>query len=226
VNTIGALFAAWFHPDPARPVLTFYDDETGERTELSGLTLTNWVAKTANLLVDGCGLAPGDRAAVLLPAHWQTAAVLLGCWMAGITVDPSGDPAFVTLDRLGDTRATEVFGLALAPLAAPIRPGPPNGVQDYVLEVRAYGDEYRPAVPATATTEALPGVTHGDLCRRAAEVGLTAGARVLVDGDAHPDPVDWLLAPMAAGATTVLCRHLDPAAVAGRVAAERVTATY
>src|SRR5215510_9470678 len=167
-TTVPSAFARAVVADPTRPLLTFYDDDTGERTELSGLTLANWVAKTANLLVDGCGLAAGDRASVLLPAHWQTAAVLLGCWIAGVTVDPSGDPAFVTLDRVADTRATEVFGLALAPLAAPIRPGPPNGVHDYVLEVRAHGDEYRPVVPVTATTEALAGVTHSDLCRRAA----------------------------------------------------------
>ena len=49
--------------DPTRPLLTWYDDATGERTELSGATLANWVAKTANLLVDGLGLGPGDRAA-------------------------------------------------------------------------------------------------------------------------------------------------------------------
>ena len=30
------------------------------------------------LLHEGCRLGPGDRAAVLLPPHWQTAAVLLG----------------------------------------------------------------------------------------------------------------------------------------------------
>jgi acyl-CoA synthetase (AMP-forming)/AMP-acid ligase II len=63
-------------PDGTRPLLTFYDDATGERTELSAAALGSWAAKTANLLLDGCGLRAGDRAAVLLPAHWQTAAVL------------------------------------------------------------------------------------------------------------------------------------------------------
>src|SRR5215475_15146252 len=82
-ETVGGWFTAMIQRDPARPVLTFYDDATGERTELSGTTLDNWVAKTANLLVDGCGLGPGDRAAVLLPPHWQTAAILLGAWAAG-----------------------------------------------------------------------------------------------------------------------------------------------
>ena len=46
--------------DPARPLITFYDDSTGERVELSVVTFANWVAKTANLLVDGLGASPGS----------------------------------------------------------------------------------------------------------------------------------------------------------------------
>src|SRR5262247_2412085 len=72
--------------EPTRPLITWYDDQSGDRAELSGATLANWVAKTANLLVDGGGLGPGDRAAVLLPPHWQTAAVLLGAWSANVSV--------------------------------------------------------------------------------------------------------------------------------------------
>jgi uncharacterized protein (TIGR03089 family) len=45
---------------------------------LSTVTLANWAAKTANLLRDELGAGPGSRVAVLLPAHWQSAAVLLG----------------------------------------------------------------------------------------------------------------------------------------------------
>src|SRR5688572_3007266 len=48
-NTVSALFASAVAVDPTRPLLTWYDDATGERTELSGATLDNWVAKTANL---------------------------------------------------------------------------------------------------------------------------------------------------------------------------------
>ena len=82
-DNIARVFADAIAPDPTRPQLTWYDDATGERTELSGATLANWVAKTANLLVDEVALGPGDTAGVLLPPHWQTAAVLLGCWSAG-----------------------------------------------------------------------------------------------------------------------------------------------
>src|SRR3954467_7607018 len=91
-ETIIAAFAAAVRRDPAAPLLTFYDDATGDRTELSGATLDNWVAKTANLLVDGEGLGSGDSVAVLPPPHWQTAAVLRGAWSAGLAADLGPDP--------------------------------------------------------------------------------------------------------------------------------------
>src|SRR3954468_9574040 len=78
--------------NPAAPLLTFYDDVSGERTELSGTTLANWVAKTANLLQDEFDIGPGSPVAVSLPVHWQTAAVLLGVWSCGAAVlDTAGE---------------------------------------------------------------------------------------------------------------------------------------
>lgn len=228
-STVGALYRA-ATSDPAQPLITYYDDATGERTELSGATLDNWVAKTANLLVDGLALGPGDTAAVLLPPHWQTAAVLLGCWSAGVAVSSgdTADVAFAAADRLDETDAADVYALALAPLAAPMRPGPPPGVLDYVVEVRGHGDRYAGPAP-DPTDPATPQETHEQLCRRArrraAELGLSPRARMLVDGDTVGDPVDWLLAPLAAGASIVLCRHLDHSRLDERVAAERVTVT-
>jgi hypothetical protein len=47
------------------------------------------------------------------------------------------------------------------------------------------------------------------------------GARVLIDGDARPDPRDWLVGPLLARASVVLCRHLDPAQVAARLVSEQ-----
>lgn len=200
----------------SRPLVTYYDDATGERTELSAATLENWVAKTANLLVDGHGLGPGSTALVRLPPHWQTAAVLLGCATAGLTVVTEGpaDVAFVAAGRIADAAGTDdVYALGLAPLAAPMRPGPPPGVADYVVEVRAYGDRF--AGPAAG----LP----PRAADRAAELGIRPGDRVLVDAAAHPDPVDWLLAPLAAGASIVLCGNPDRAKLDERITAERVT---
>src|SRR3954453_1378158 len=144
-DTIARLFSGAVAVDPTRPLLTYYDDGTGERTELSGATLDNWVAKTANLLVDGGGLGPGDRAAVLLPPHWQAAAVLLGCWTAGLAVTDGRDAevGFVAADRLAEAPdAPDRFVLGLAPMALPLREVP-DGFVDYVAEVRGHGDQYR-----------------------------------------------------------------------------------
>ncbi len=84
--------------DPAGPRITYYDDATGERIELSTVTMANWAAKTANLLRDEMGAGPGTRVAVLLPAHWQTAAVLFGIWWIGaeVVLDGEADTALCT----------------------------------------------------------------------------------------------------------------------------------
>jgi len=224
-DTVARLLDTAVRRDPTRPLLTWYDDSTGERTELSGATLANWVAKTGNLLVGGIGFGPGDRAAVLLPPHWQTAAVLLGCWAAGGSVT-SGPPEpvevlFAAPDRFEEVAAwpaSERYATALAPLAAPLR-RMPAGFTDYVVDVRAYGDQFAPYPDG--------GPQDADLCaragRRAVEADIGADDRVLVDTGRYPDPVDWLLAPLAAGATVVACGHIDPDRRANRIGVEKVT---
>ena len=226
MDNVSELLSRAVAADLTRPLLTWYDDGTGERTELSGATLANWVAKTANLLVDGEGLGPGDRALVLLPPHWQTAAVLLGCWSAGLSVilttppgtgrDPAGDVAFVATGRIDEVTVGNRYVLGLHPLGLPLHEVPP-GYQDYSVEVRGFGDRF------AGVRVRDQGALCADAGRRAGELGLRPGDRVLIDVATHPDPVDWLLAPLAARASTVLCGHFDPDRLAARVAAERVT---
>lgn len=164
--------------DAGRPLITQYDDRTGERVELSVATMDNWVSKTANLLQEA-GVEPGSAAAVLLPAHWQSAVVLLGCWRAGVAVGYSpaaGFPAdlpvafpadagprvvFTTADRAAeavaladDAGADEVWALSLAPFAAPLR-SVPAGTSDYAVEVRGQGDRFAPYAPLDATGPGL-----------------------------------------------------------------------
>ncbi|WP_431904072.1 TIGR03089 family protein [Micromonospora carbonacea] len=225
-DNIARVFAAAIAPDPAQPLLTWYDDATGERTELSGATLANWVAKTANLLTDEVAAGPGESAGALLPPHWQTAAVLLGCWSAGLVVaDAPGavEVLFAAADRVGEADAWpagERYALALAPFALPLREVP-AGFADYVVAVCAHGDHFTPyAAGGPADAELL-----GRAAARAAELGLARGDRVLLDVAAHPDPVDWLLAPLVAGASTVLCANADPARLPARADTERVTRT-
>ncbi|MCM0677102.1 TIGR03089 family protein [Micromonospora phytophila] len=222
-ENIARVFADAIATDPTRPLLTWYDDATGERTELSGATLANWVAKTANLLADEVALGPGDTAALLLPPHWQTAAVLLGCWSAGLVVaDTPGDVdvLFAAAARVAEAdawSAGERYVLALDPFALPMRQVPP-GFADYVSEVRAHGDHFTPYASGGKDLVARAR-------RRAGELGIAPGARVLVDAARHPDPVDWLLAPLTAGATIVLCANLDPARLDPRIATEKATHT-
>jgi uncharacterized protein (TIGR03089 family) len=230
-TTIAQAFADAVRRDPTAPLLTWYDDATGDRTELSGATLDNWVAKTANLLVDGLGLGLADTAAVLLPPHWQTAAILLGCSTAGLGVDLGGPPhavdaLFTSPDRVASAAAwpapdRDLTGLL--PLARPLAEVPP-GFVDFVTEVRNHGDAFR-GEPLAPDTPALGGLSHVAVMRaateRAADLGLTAGGRALIDTETYPDPIDWLLAPLAAGASMVLCAHLDPGAVSRRAEVEK-----
>ena len=226
------------------------------------------MAKTANLLVDGLGLGPGARAAVLLPAHWRTATVLVACWQVGAlavvvpdpadprAVDPDGagpggggprggdlpgapDPPDVVLAapyrldealRLG---ALEVLAVGLAALA-PVLADLPPGVLDLSAEARVHGDLLPPAHRDPAAAALAVGGRRWTAAALAGEVAAAAAGSGLGPSDRVLSTLDWttpdslvtaLLAPLAAGAGVVDCRHPDPAALAARAAAERVTAT-
>ena len=73
-----------------RPLLTWYHAAAGQRVELSARTFGNWVAKTANLLVEELGLEPGDRVGLLLPSHWLAPVAMAACWRAGLQAVPAG----------------------------------------------------------------------------------------------------------------------------------------
>jgi uncharacterized protein (TIGR03089 family) len=237
MTTLGALLSTAVARDATRPLLTFYDDGTGERAELSGATLANWVAKTANLLVDGVGAQPGEVALVALPPHWQTAAVLLGAWSAGMITTPVPLPSGVTVAFLGtegvapDPVVTaERYVLGLRPLGVPLPLDQiPAGYVDFNSEVRGHGDRFVPVAPVTQDAAAVPGSTHRELVARAgaraAELGIGTGDRVLISAEAYPEFLDWLLAPLAAGASIVLCGQPDPDRMTKRAVAERVTVT-
>jgi uncharacterized protein (TIGR03089 family) len=235
-TTIPQAFAGAVRRDPTAPLLTWYDDASGDRTELSGATLDNWVSKTANLLIDGAGLGPGDSVAVLLPPHWQTAAIVLGVAAAGLAADLGHEPApvealFTTPERAAEAAgwaATDRYATGLLPLAMPLREVPP-GFVDYVTDVRNYGDHFR-GQPVAADDLALAGsyeLSHREVlemaAERAAELGISAGDRVLVDALTYPDAVDWLFAPLTAGASLVLCANLDQSKTTARAEAEKAT---
>lgn len=220
-----AAFAAALAADPGAPFVTYYDLGTGERVELSARSLGNWVAKAHHLLSTSLGLGPGDLAYVALPTHWMSAAPLLGAFTAGLSItEQAGDAgaaqaAFVsaqTADAALSGGAEEVYALSLAPLGRPFDPSPPAGCEDFVLAVRPMPDAWS-SVRAPASGDD-PAIAAGheqqsrreamdDAMARAARIGLSPGARLLVVGE-H-DWRDWLLAPLAAGASVVLIAGAD-----------------
>ncbi|GIJ51089.1 acyl-CoA synthetase [Virgisporangium aliadipatigenens] len=222
---MAALWASAVGADPTRPLLTWYDDATGERVELSGVTLDNWVAKTANLLVDGLGLSTGDRATVALPPHWQSAAVLLGCWNAGLTVGSAGAADVLFASTPDASGATDRYLLGFAPMGLPMRGAVPEGWLDYVAEVRTFGDRFTPMTPVDGSDPATDEDDHATLVTRAtsraAELGIKPGSRVLLDLSTDRPVLDWLLAPLSVAATLVLCANPDPGALPRRAESER-----
>ena len=217
--------------DPAGPRITYYDDATGERIELSTATLVNWAAKTGNLMRDEMGAGPDTRVAVLLPAHWQTAAVLFGIWWIGAEVVTAGqaDVALCTAPRLGEADEAvgvgEIAVLSLDPFGKPV-PDLPVGLTDYATAVRVHGDQI---IPERHPGAALDGRSVAEVLSSAqtsaAAQGLTAGDRVLSTADwADADRLtDNLLAVFAIGASLVQVANPDGAAMDRRRQTEKIT---
>ncbi|MBM9621227.1 TIGR03089 family protein [Streptomyces zhihengii] len=230
--------------DPARPLVTFYDDATGERVELSVATFANWVAKTANLLQGEMSAEPGERLALLVPAHWQSAVWLLACSSVGVVADIGGDPAAADHVVAGPGRFEdglacrgERIALSLAPMGRRFTT-PPAGWADYAVEVPSQGDRFAPYAPVDPEAEALTvagvSMTGAELVERARadarRLGLDAGGRVLsgLGYDTWEGVGTGLFAPLAAGASVVLCRNLGELSddgLAKRVESERVSLT-
>ncbi|MGI5206843.1 TIGR03089 family protein [Spirillospora sp. CA-108201] len=256
-GTPAELLARRVAGDPSRPLVTFYDDASGERVELSSRTFGNWVAKTANFLVDGLAAEPGTRVVLVLPPHWQTAVWLMACWSAGLVAEPADPEEFarggaepaggpdpyilaaaqevlddVLADEVLAGGAEEIVGLSLHALGGPLADCPP-GVTDYAAEVRAYGDRFVPGPEAGPEAPAL-NVTK-DTLSAAELVGAARGAvekweldardRLLVDMSfATLDGVlTCLLAPLASGASVIIQRNFDKAALDRRLTLEHVT---
>jgi len=226
-----------------KPFCTWYDDQAGERVELSYKTFENWVAKTANLLVDELGAEPGDRVGAALPDHWQTPVILAACWRAGVGVvaldpaapDPPAGPlvaGFVWEEHLpGAAAALEDVPLVAVTADRLGRSDRDPGVDERPARVVPGMGDLFPAGPDPAGVVLDAGgeaVTMADLLARAAALAERTGL-----GDADRLLSGWpllslegaaagLVAPFLCGAGVVLARSLDPARFWKRVADERV----
>ena len=152
------------------PALIWYS-VNGERIELSGRVLMNWVDKSANLLVEECELEPGEDFDLQAPLHWRTivlglAALRVGALLnqdeplvaavcteqeAGYTNDPAYllavDRAPLALSYTGDLQALSSYA---------------DEVLDYCALVRSFGDQYSGMLPDDSA-EVLEGFTYACL---------------------------------------------------------------
>lgn len=218
-STPAELLGRELRRDPARPLLTWYDDAAGARVELSVATTANWVAKVANLLVDEFDVEPAVEVGVRLPAHWQTAVVLLAVWAAGGCADVGGDGSVVI--GTGDDVGADI-ALSLDPMGA-----------DLSRVAAAQPDVFAPVAPIDPSALALRldgrEWSHASLAQAALDAaghhGLDASCRVLsAVGYDTADGLDvGLLMPLAAGGSVVLVTNANPVALPDRCAVERVT---
>ncbi|MBD8043127.1 TIGR03089 family protein [Arthrobacter sp. Sa2BUA2] len=228
-NPVPSILSTLRTEQATSPALIWYGPD-GERVELSGRVLDNWVAKTSNFAIEELDVEPGTTVQLDMPVHWKSLVWALAAWQTGCLLSLSAAAQAGVRVTAAEPQATAPGELVVAvalPALAMAWPGSlPAGAVDYTAEVRSFADVYTgPAAPAGAgdALAAGPGgtaVPFSDLMAPAA-----GGPQVL-------------LAPAEAGLTKVLGAALDTWSTGGTVilsgdgvevpartlAAERVTA--
>ena len=230
MRTPASLLADLLASDPARPRVTFYDDAPGltrgERIELSGKVLANWVSKAANALQEELDAGPGTTVALDLPPHWRALYWALAAWSVGatVTVDGPGDADVTVTD---DPQRLPAGGEAvLVTLAALARSHPnpvPAGAMDEARELATYADAFSPwDSPGPQDLALVAGGEDTAYGQVVPAPDWPAGARVLATGDLAAVR-RTALAAWAVDGSVVLVREPDPARMPDRLAAEWVT---
>ena len=224
--------------DGGQPRLTWYGSD-GERIELSGAVLVNWVTKTTNLLVEEFDAEAGTVVASDLPPHWRTLVWALATWRAGAELHlvDGASPAGAGAAPAADTHAVDAASPALtgapdvALTADPARWAPPAGERRsrtalVAVSLAALARRFDGDLPRGAVDAASAVMTYGDQLGYVppSDPGATAlsgvGVPLAVD---HAALLGWA-AEHAGGAPEtgqrVLVRTSDaPGAVAGLLAA-------
>ncbi|MGB2767434.1 MAG: TIGR03089 family protein [Propionicimonas sp.] len=229
-TTLAAILAARVRSQGGRPLLTYYDLDTGERTELSAISFANWVDKTSNLLTT-VGVAAGLVAAPLSvthPGHWVALIWPLAAWQHGCSYAALAPPlpsdaelAVVGPSQVSALIPEATIACSLHPLGLGLAAVPP-GVLDYA-EVRAEADTHWEAGTATsdlAWRDAEADLTHADILGLPPVTG-----RVLVrPGRPWRTFADAIARPLlGGGSSVVVCGAASPDALARIAASERVT---
>lgn len=207
------LLDSWTQGQSA-PALTWYGTD-GERVELSGRVLANWVTKAANLLVDEADVGPGSVVQLDLPMHWRTVVWALAAWVCGATV---------TLPDDGESRpgADVLVSTAPAPAGAPVRIAValpalarevadlPEGAVDGAAELMAQPDLLVTPPDWDGDALALGDLRHAALADPATvQPGLPRPGRYLLPAGRPTDGLRTALAVWLGGGSIVLVGDED-----------------
>ena len=238
VLTFAAVLADRLRREPGRPLVTFYDDDTGERVELSVTTYANWVAKAGSLLVDELDLERGDTLRVDLPPHWLTPVFLGAAWSAGLVVTDSDHPTAVVCgpDLLarwaGDAGDRVVLACSLLPLGVRFAEPVPPGVHDVGVEIWSQPDAFVPWDPPTADDVAVElagqALSQQEMWEAAtAGTLVSGGGRLLVAASpASPPELATFTEPLKKGGSLVLVTRAGAERLEAIAVAEHVTARF
>lgn len=202
------------------PALLWYS-APGERIELSGRVFDNWVAKTANFLVDECEVEPGSLLALPQRLHWRSLVLAAAGLRVGATLD-WGQQAGADVRAAFDTAELEGAGAEylLAVSAEPLAPRfmgqLPSEALDYAAEVRSHPDVYVGLAEPTSEDQAWAGTSYGRLMEQLTERARALGAEYEPEVAAFQVPgehfdaayLEQALAVMASGRAALV---LDPA---------------
>lgn len=224
-TTFAAHLDTQLRRDSSRPLVTFYDDRTGERVELSVATYANWVAKTASLLAEEHDLQRAGRLVVQLPTHWLGPVFLGAAWTIGAVV-VDDEPDVVVCGPVGvDSWSAHdadvpVVACALLPLGVRFGEPLPPGVHDFGVEVWGQPDAFVPWDPPEPGDEAVPGSSQAELFG-----GHGTTQRLLTTANpVERSGMASFIEPFLGGGSTVWVRNPDPARWQQKYAEERATA--
>ncbi|HLS24693.1 MAG TPA: TIGR03089 family protein [Beutenbergiaceae bacterium] len=204
---VADLISSWQGRDGALPRVTWYGPG-GERVELSGQVLANWVIKVANLLTEEADADDGAEVFIDLPVHWRALTWALGAWLTGAQVSfgnrISGDapspqvtaPDVLITDRPEQAGTADLLiGVALPALAMSFEGDLPAGALDGAADLMTYPDELvMPTTPADLDD--------------VAGSAWTGPERVLVRAET-PGVITTILAIWRAGGSVVLVADPD-----------------
>lgn len=142
----------------------------GERIELSGKVLENWVSKTANFLVEECEVEAGQTVSILMQTHWRSIIIALAALRVGAQLRFATDDSDVIFsassEELEQLDAEYRIIVDKGPLSPRYMGTLPAEVLDYCAEVRSCGDVYSAFEIPSAQNESLEGITAQEILRR------------------------------------------------------------